>query len=316
MNSDMKLEIKNLSKNYGSFCALNNISLSLEQGDSLGLLGPNGAGKTSFIRILAGFLQAQRGDILLNDENLLTKPGLLQKHVGYLPEAPPLYLEMTGLEYLRYSAGLRGMSKIARENKIQELSKDLSIEDRLSHRLGTLSKGYKQRFALAMALLGDPDILILDEPTNGLDPLQIQEFRRTLLKQSKNRITIFSSHILSEIDENCSHVALIHKGRLLDFARREDVLQGKEGRHIILLHCEADIAQIQKQVEDFDPDIVVEAGAQYQFFLRGAGLRERRAKLLKHLVNHQIEVKDYHYQSQGLDGLFAELSRSPKGEVV
>ena len=207
------IEIENVSKRYGSVRALENVSLRMEGSGIMGLLGQNGAGKTTLINILTGYLAPTSGRALLGGHDPLMEPGEAKRHLGYLPEQPPLYLDMTAEEYLEFAARLKKVPKGDRGEqtaRVMELTGITGVRGRL---LRNLSKGYRQRVGLAQALLGFPKVLILDEPTVGLDPQQIIEIRTLIRDLARQHTVILSSHILSEVQEVCDHLLIIHHGK-------------------------------------------------------------------------------------------------------
>lgn len=208
------IEIRNVSRRYGSVRALNNVSISVPKGSVLGLLGQNGAGKTTLLNVITGYLAPTEGSVLINGCDTLLQPAEARSCVGYLPEQPPLYDEMTVREYLRFASELRGVERravAAHTDEIMELTGLSGMRDRL---LGHLSKGYRQRAGMAQALCGDPEVLVLDEPTVGLDPKQITEIRDLIRSLSHGRTIVFSSHILSEVQQLCSHVVILDHGEV------------------------------------------------------------------------------------------------------
>lgn len=209
------IEVLNLTKQYGKLTALDNISFKMKKGEILGFLGPNGAGKTTTMRILTGFLPATSGEVKLGGYDIRKEPLKAKKIIGYLPESVPFYEDFTVLENLSFFAELRGVSKKARAKRIESVLKSCGIEDVRHKLIRTLSKGYRQRVGLAQALINDPDILILDEPTIGLDPMQIIEIRELIKSFAGKRTVILSSHILPEVSVICSRIAVIHRGELI-----------------------------------------------------------------------------------------------------
>lgn len=209
------IEVRNLVKKYGNHLAVDHLDFQLEPGRIYGFLGPNGAGKSTTMNIMTGYLGATEGEVLINGHDILKEPEEAKKHIGYLPELPPLYVDMTVLEYLQFAAELKGIAKKNRESDIEEvieLTKLTEVESRL---IRNLSKGYRQRVGLAQALLGFPDIIILDEPTVGLDPKQIIEIRELIRNLSEKHTVILSSHILAEVREVCDYILIISKGKLV-----------------------------------------------------------------------------------------------------
>lgn len=205
------IEVKNLTKHYGSKKAVDNISFTVNDGEILGFLGPNGAGKSTTMNILTGYISATDGQVLINGVDILDDPTKAKKDIGYLPELPPLYLDMTVKEYLNFVYDLKKV-KIPRKAHIEDVCKLVKITDVYDRVIKHLSKGYKQRVGMAQALIGNPKILILDEPTVGLDPKQILDIRNLIKRLGKKHTVILSSHILSEIQAVCDNIVIINKG--------------------------------------------------------------------------------------------------------
>jgi ABC-2 type transport system ATP-binding protein len=208
------IEVKNLSKRYGQNVALNNISFSVDEGNVVGFLGPNGAGKSTTMNIITGYLSASSGVVTVGGYNTLDNPSEVKKLIGYMPEQPPLYPDMTVKEYLNFMYDLKKVT-LPREKHIKEICSLVKINDVYLRLIANLSKGYKQRVGIAQALLGNPPVLILDEPTVGLDPKQIIEIRNLVKNLGKNHTIILSSHILPEIQAVCERIIVINKGSLV-----------------------------------------------------------------------------------------------------
>ena len=209
------IKVENLVKKYGDHTAVDHLSFEVEKGQIYGFLGPNGAGKSTTMNIMTGYLAASDGLVEINGHDILTEPEVAKKCIGYLPEIPPLYTDMTVMEYLRFAAELKRVPKSERNGQIQEIMGMVEIEDVSERLIKNLSKGYRQRVGLAQAIIGYPDIIILDEPMVGLDPKQIIEIRELIKKLSENHTIILSSHILSEVSTICDHIMIINKGRLV-----------------------------------------------------------------------------------------------------
>ncbi len=209
------IEVHDLVKRYGDHVAVDHLSFKIEKGQIYGFLGPNGAGKTTTMNIMTGYIGPTEGDVVINGHNILEEPEKVKRAIGYLPEQPPLYTDMTPREYLEFAANLKGISAGERESAVDMVIDLTKIDDLQNRLIGNLSKGYRQRVGLAQAILGLPEILILDEPTVGLDPKQIHEIRELIRGLSKEHTIILSSHILSEVQEICDHVMIIHHGKLI-----------------------------------------------------------------------------------------------------
>lgn len=209
------IEVKNLTKRYGNQLAVNNLSFTVEKGQVLGFLGPNGAGKTTTMNIITGYISATEGTVKINGIDVLEEPEEVKKRIGYLPEFPPLYPDMTVKEYLNFAADLKKVPKKEKKEMVNKVMDSTMITPMADRLIKHLSKGYKQRVGLAQAILGYPELIILDEPTVGLDPKQIIEIRELIKELSKNHTVILSSHIMQEVSAVCDTVMIIDKGRLI-----------------------------------------------------------------------------------------------------
>ena len=226
------IEVKNISKSFDSFLAVDNVSFSLSKGEVLGFLGPNGAGKTTTMRILTGFLKPNSGIIKINGLNLFTNLKQSREFIGYVPEGSPLYNEMTTLDFLSFICEIRGINK---DEKISRVVSLLNLNDVLLQKIDTLSKGFKRRVGLAQALIHDPKILILDEPTDGLDPNQKHEVRKLIKKLGKEKAIIISTHILEEVKAICNRTMILSNGKLLIDDAPNNVLKKSSSYNNLLI---------------------------------------------------------------------------------
>lgn len=208
------LEVKNLVKRYGNKYAVDDISFTVERGEILGFLGPNGAGKSTTMNIITGYLSSTEGTVTIDGHEILEDPIAAKSHIGYLPEQPPLYMDMTVKEYLNFMYELKKV-KLPRQKHIEDICRTVKIDHVYTRLIRNLSKGYKQRVGVAQALLGSPELLILDEPTVGLDPKQIIEIRNLIKELGKNHTVILSSHILPEVQAICERVIVINDGKII-----------------------------------------------------------------------------------------------------
>lgn len=209
------IEVKNLVKRYGNHLALDNVSFTIEKGEVVGFLGPNGAGKSTTMNIITGYLSSTDGEVLVDGLSVLEEPEKAKQKIGYLPEVPPLYTDMTVNEYLNFVCDLKKIPSAKKAEVIARVTKQVRISDVRKRLIRNLSKGYKQRVGIAQALIGDPEVLILDEPTVGLDPKQITEVRDLIKNLSEEHTLIISSHILAEVQAVCDRVIIINKGRIV-----------------------------------------------------------------------------------------------------
>lgn len=242
------IEVKNLSKSYGSKLAVNDISFTAAESEILGFLGPNGAGKSTTMNILTGYLSSSGGQALINGVDILEDPIAAKKDIGYLPEQPPLYLDMTVMEYLNFVYDLK-KCKLPRKSHLDEICRLVRITEVSKRVIRNLSKGYKQRVGLAQALVGNPKVLILDEPTVGLDPKQIIEIRSLIKKLGKNHTVILSSHILSEVQAVCDRIVVIDKGKLVANDTTENLSHSLSADHKLTVQIEGPQKEVKSLLE-------------------------------------------------------------------
>ena len=231
------VEVKNLTKRYGQNLALDRVSFTVDEGSIVGFLGPNGAGKTTTMNIITGYLSATSGEVTVFGKNTLEEPNEVKKMIGYLPEQPPLYLDMTVKEYLNFMYELKKV-KLPREKHIKEICELVQISNVYNRLIGNLSKGYKQRVGIAQALIGNPPVLILDEPTVGLDPKQIIEIRTLIKNLGRNHTVILSSHILPEVQAVCERIIVINRGRLVADGATDTLAHDLSQDHRLILRAE------------------------------------------------------------------------------
>lgn len=228
------IQIDNLTKRFGQHVAVNGVSFTVGKGETLGLLGPNGAGKTTMMRMITGYLPPNDGRVLIDDLDMFDQPREVKKRIGYLPEQPPLYLDLTVREYLEFAARIRAVAGSRIRPRVETVAEQCGISHQLGRLTGNLSKGYRQRVGLAQALVHDPDILILDEPTVGLDPVQILEIRELIRHLGEERTVILSSHIMQEITAVCQKIAIINHGNLVTFDSIGNLSSNGEGRKVLV----------------------------------------------------------------------------------
>lgn len=217
------IEVKNITKKYGSFTAVDNISFKIEEGEIIGLLGPNGAGKSTTMNMITGYIEPTEGEIKVEGYDISKKPKKAKAQIGYMPEGVPLYSDLTVKEFVTYMAELKKVDRKTRKEKVEKIIEQTGLKDVEKKLTRNLSRGYKQRVSMAGALVGEPKILILDEPTVGLDPKQITEIRSLIKELGKTHTIILSSHILSEVSQICNKVIIINKGKIVAIDTPENI---------------------------------------------------------------------------------------------
>ena len=249
--SSNMIEVKNLTKRYGTNTALNNVSFTVEEGTIVGFLGPNGAGKSTTMNIITGYLSATSGSVMVQGKNTLENPNEVKKLIGYLPELPPLYMDMTVKEYLNFMYELKGV-KLDRKQHIGEICRLTKIDNVYTRLIGNLSKGYKQRVGIAQALLGNPPVLILDEPTVGLDPKQIIEIRNLIKSLGRNHTIILSSHILPEVQAVCERVIVMNNGCLVADGATDTLAHDLSAEHRIIARIDGPESEILQAIRGME----------------------------------------------------------------
>ena len=304
------IAVQNLTKTYGPRTALDNLTFDVKQGEILGFLGPNGAGKTTAMRILTGFMPATSGKATVAGFDVFAQSLEARRRIGYLPESVPLYPEMTVWSYLNFMAELRGVKD--RGDHVEHVMEAVQITDREDQLIGKLSRGYRQRVGIAQALVHDPEVLILDEPTVGLDPKQIIEVRDLIKSLAGERTIILSTHILPEVQQICSRVLIINKGRIVAEDTPERLtasLQGTERVHLQLRQPSDDAAA---QLGKIDKVLSVQAGGGGQFEIEcalGADRREEIARLAVHKSWGLLELRPV---KLSLEDIFLQLTTEDK----
>lgn len=229
MNREILIAVKHLVRYYGDFCAVNDVSFTINRGEVLGFLGPNGAGKTTTMKIISGVLPPHAGSVEIAGIDMLAQPKTAKQHIGYLPEQPPLYPDLTVDEYLRFTARLRGVIKAGLPAALESSKKRCGLEDTGHRLIRNLSKGYQQRVGIAQAIIHSPTVVILDEPTIGLDPIQIREIRALIKELGEDHSVILSTHILPEVQTVCDRVLIINEGSLVMDRQLDNLGENKQG---------------------------------------------------------------------------------------
>lgn len=321
------IEVNNLTKKYGDHVAVDHLSFCVEKGQIYGFLGPNGAGKSTTMNIITGYLAATDGTVIINGKDVQKEPEEAKKCIGYLPEIPPLYIDMTVEEYLTFAAELKKVPKNERKIQVEDVMNMTMITDKRSRLIKNLSKGYKQRVGLAQAILGYPEVIILDEPSVGLDPKQIIEMRDLIKELSKNHTVILSSHILSEISAICDRIMIIAHGKLVALDTPEGLqkmMNNSAQLELMVKGSYEDVEQVlgavpgvervdRKGVEQSDCVCVNVIPAQNQ---------DIREAVFYAMADAKLPIMAMNYQQQSLEDIFLELTgettkeEEPEGEEL
>ena len=307
------IEVQNLTKRYGSRCAVDNISFRVAEGEILGFLGPNGAGKSTTMNILTGYLSATQGVAKINGYDVLEEPNKAKASIGYLPEQPPLYLDMTVREYLDFMYDLKKCALPRREH-IAEICRVMKIEDVYGRLIKNLSKGYRQRVGFAQALIGNPPVLILDEPTVGLDPKQIIEIRTLIKNLGKHHTVILSSHILQEIEAVCDRIIIINKGVIVADDTAANLSEQYSGDHRLLARIEGPedkVTEMLARMEQVERVISLgekEAGV-FEYAIDPESGADIRRSLFDRLANRGWPLVGLKSMGLTLEEIFISLTR-------
>ena len=310
------IEVKNLVKKYGNHTAVDHLNFTIEEGHVYGFLGPNGAGKSTTMNIMTGYLGATEGEVLINGHDILKEPEEAKRQIGYLPELPPLYMEMTVREYLEFVAELKGIAKKKRGESINEVEKMVKIWEVENRLIKNLSKGYRQRVGLAQAVLGFPEIIILDEPSVGLDPKQIIEIRELIRQLAKKHTVILSSHILAEVREVCDYILIISKGKLVASDTPENLERNLGDSDLIEIETKASPDEVRRILETVD-GIRSISTKHLENGITWAQVREKKNTDIREKVfqafaqNHQPLLKLNPLQVS-LEDVFMELTQSDR----
>ena len=305
------IEVRHLSKRYGTHLAVDDLSFSIDRGVVYGFLGPNGAGKSTTMNIMTGCLGATEGEVLIDGHNVAEEPMEAKKHIGYLPELPPLYGDMTPEDYLRFVARAKGLRREESARQIETVMEKTRIADVRKRLIRNLSKGYRQRVGIAQALLGNPEVIILDEPTVGLDPAQIIEIRELIRELGKEHTLVLSSHILSEVQAVCDSILILSKGRLVACDTAENLTKLMRGRENLRLLTRAEEETVRPIVEKVD-------GVESLAFAEEDGLtaadvtpvegRDVREALFNAFAEAKVPLLELRTEKASLEDVFLELT--------
>lgn len=307
------IEVKNLVKKYGDHLAVDGLNFTIEPGRIYGFLGPNGAGKSTTMNMITGYIASTEGEVIINGHNILEEPEEAKKCIGYLPEQPPLYFDMTVLEYLKFAAELKKIPKQDREKMLEEVMDLVKISDVKDRLIKNLSKGYRQRVGLAQAVLGYPEVIILDEPTVGLDPKQIIEIRDLIKSLGDKHTVILSSHILSEVSAICDYVLIISHGKLVASDTTENLEKMTMGSNELNLTVRAAKEKVKRILSEvpgieeisFIPSEETDA---IDIKIKTSEKTDIREELFYKLAEHRCPLLKMEFNRLSLEDIFLELT--------
>lgn len=309
------IKIEHLKRAYGNFVAVDDVSFTIGKGEIVGLLGHNGAGKTTIMKMISGYLEPNQGLIEINDLNISDAREAVQQQLGYLPESLPVYPEMTVADYLDYAASLKGLEAADMRDEIRRVIRATDIGDKLLAPIATLSRGYKQRVGVAQALLGRPRLLVLDEPTNGLDPTQTQHMRTLIRQIASDATVILSTHIMQEVDAICDRVLIMRSGRLVVDARLDELRRSKN----LLLHCDLADKALLRDSAGIETVDVLPADHDYLYHLTlkpDFDPTTVAADVARRVIENGHNVYELKREQRDLEAVFREVNEQPMIEEV
>ena len=311
------IEVKNVTKKYGNFVAVDNISFNIKEDEIIGLLGPNGAGKSTTMNMITGFIEQTEGEIIIDGYDMLKKPKKAKKEIGYMPEGVPLYTDLTVKEFVSYMAQIKKVDRKIRKEQIEKTIEETGLKDVEKKLIKNLSRGYKQRVSMAGALVGKPKILILDEPTVGLDPKQITEIRELIKKLGKTHTVILSSHILSEVSQICNKVIIINKGKIVAIdtpQNLENAVSKNNNIYVTIEDPENKIETVKDKIEGIK-DIKLVAtnddGTKH-YCIESEGEKDLRKTIFAEFAKENITIYEMKKQDVTLEDAFIELIEGGK----
>ncbi|MEQ1757758.1 MAG: ABC transporter ATP-binding protein [Vicinamibacterales bacterium] len=315
------IEVQHLTKRYGPFTAVNDINFKVERGEILGFLGPNGAGKTTTMRVLTGYMPPTEGKAIVAGFDLAEQPIEAKRRTGYLPETPPLYPDMTVRDYLTFVARIKGVPRAERKKRVETAMERTRVADMANRHCGKLSKGYKQRVGLAQAILHNPDVLILDEPTAGLDPKQIIQTRALIKELAGDHTIILSTHILPEVSQTCQRVVIINKGRVVAIDTPDNLtakVSGSATMYVQVDSAGADAAGALSRIPGVTSVTVADSRAAVTGFeIESEAGRDVRRELAAAVVGHGWGLLELRPNRLSLEDVFLQLTtQEPQGAAT
>jgi len=303
----MSIQVKDLTKIYGTQKAIDQISFEIKTGEIVGFVGPNGAGKSTTMKILTGFIPPSSGEAKINNLDLIENSLEIRKHIGYLPENNPLYLDMYVKEYLEFVSGIYKLGKQTK-SRIEEIIEQTGLTIERKKKIGALSKGYRQRVGLAQALIHDPSILILDEPTSGLDPNQIIEIRNLISSIGKEKTVLLSTHIMQEVEAICDRIIIINKGKIVADDSIESIYSHAKDQYITIV-VEFDREPEQKELEQIDLVDKVAKIDHKNWLIQSSSKEDIRQKIFNFAVQSNLSVLSMQKKEKSLEEVFQELTK-------
>ena len=306
------IEVKNVTKKYGKFVAVDDISFTINEGEIIGLLGPNGAGKSTTMNMLTGFIEQTDGEIIINGYDMLKKPKKAKKEIGYMPEGVPLYTDLTVKEFVTYMSEIKNVDRKERKEKVQKIIEQTGLKDVEKKLIKNLSRGYKQRVSMAGALVGEPKILILDEPTVGLDPKQITEIRNLIKELGKTHTVILSSHILSEVSQICNKVIIINKGKIVAVDTPENLeekVSSKNCIYVTVEDTENKMENVKEKIKEITKLELLENNEDgtKQYMIESEENTDLRKTLFTELAKENITIFEMKKADSTLEDAFMKL---------
>lgn len=313
------IKINSLKRTYGDFIAVNDVSFSIKRKEIVGLLGHNGAGKTTMMKMLSGYLEPCAGDIEINQLDMNSQRPAIQKRLGYLPETLPVYPEMSVADYLDYAATLKGFSGDEAIHEIRQAIKATDISAKLLAPIATLSRGYKQRVGVAQAILGKPELLILDEPTNGLDPTQTQHMRELIRKLAKDATVILSTHIMQEVDALCDHVLIMSSGQLVVDASLEELRSSHRLSLVSDLPPSHSSQLLEAKIEGIESLHAEAHGDHFRYQIElnhDSEINSASNAIAQNLIKQDFSLYALQQEQRDLESLFREISQPNSRQEV
>lgn len=311
------IKVKNLTKKYGNFIAVDHISFEIADGEIVGLLGPNGAGKSTTMNMMTGFIEPTEGEITISGYDVVKQAKKAKSQIGYMPEGVPLYSDLTVKEFIKYMGELKKVPRTELKIQIENILKETGLNDVQNKLIKNLSRGYKQRVSLAGALIGNPPVLILDEPTVGLDPKQITEIRNLIKSLGKRHTVILSSHILSEVSQVCEKVIIINKGNIIAQDSPQNLERAVQNENLLLVTIEekSNIDEIVKQIKEVEEFKLVNENADgtKQYSIKSKENQDIRKEIFETFAKEGITIFELKQTEATLEEAFMELIQKKEG---